>query len=175
TAAQLRSLQILEAYDLTPVRDRLRERGLLPDAVVDEALFEFRRYLGLRLGGHGPFAMCSEAGGVVWDTWVLFTRLYANLCQQALGYFVHHTPVTAPGHRPPPTRQEFDEAYRHLYGEPGRLWQPSAAGTPTWTSPEAQRDALVALADKLGDFATTLPREEQQILQWLLALAAAAT
>ena len=125
SADQLRALRCLEAYDLTCVRDRLLADGALPQSWVDEALLEFRRYLGLQVVEPGPLTMYSHQVDVVWHTSLLFTRLYADLCQQVLGYYFHHEPAADAanaGASRPETFADFERLYTRVYGAPGRLW-----------------------------------------------------
>lgn len=124
TDAQLRGFQVLAEYDLTPVRERLLNDGAMPSSWVDEALLEFRRYLSLRLLSRGPLSMFSRHVDTVWHTCLLFSRLYAELCQQAFGEFVHHEPVPEAelSDERQASWQKFRDAYVALYGEPGRLW-----------------------------------------------------
>jgi hypothetical protein len=117
-----RTLRVLQDYDLTPVRDRLLKDGTMPSTWVDEAIFEFRRFLGLRILG-GPMAMVSKQVDDVWHTCLLFSRLYSDLCHQAFGRFVHHDPMATPDPDPEPKRRAFEEAYVSLYGELGRMWR----------------------------------------------------
>lgn len=123
TAAQRHTLRVLQDYDLTPVRDRLLREGAMPAAWLDEALLEFRRYLGLRALYGQPLLMASKPVDAVWHTCLLFTRLYADLCQQAFGEFVHHDPAAAPLPDPGARWQEFVAAYERYYGPLGRLWR----------------------------------------------------
>ncbi len=67
--------------------------------------------------------MFSQHVDAVWHTCLLFTRLYADLCQQAFGEFVHHDPVMAPIGDPEARWQQFVAAYEHYFGDLGRLWQ----------------------------------------------------
>jgi hypothetical protein len=123
TGAQLAALAALQDYDLSPVRSRLLREGLMPSTWVDDAMFEFRRYLGLRVLSDQPPAMLSKPVDDVWHTCLLFSRLYADLCQTVFGCFMHHDPATEPDPESEATWQAFVDAYRAAYGEPGRLWQ----------------------------------------------------
>ena len=106
----------------------------MPSGWIDEAIFEFRRYLGLRVLHTGPIDMFSKQIDDVWHTCLLFSRLYAAYCDAAFGHFVHHEP--AMGHDPTsvdepgavrPDRETrwraFEDAYERMYGDLGRLWQ----------------------------------------------------
>jgi hypothetical protein len=124
TEQQLRSLGVLEQYDLAPVRTRLVWATLLPGARLDPVIFEFRRYLGLGVLTNDSIPMFSRAVDEVWHTALLFSRLYADLCTQAFGRFIHHDPVTAPA-----TVEDTDQAwayfsdlYTSLYGDLTELW-----------------------------------------------------
>lgn len=123
TEQQRQSLQILEAYDLGAVRSRLLRQGAMPSTWVDEAILEFRRYLGLRVLSPEPPAMLSKPVDEVWHASLLFSRTYADMCEQVFGFFVHHEPAAGVDPDPAATWQRFVDAYRAAYGEPGRLWQ----------------------------------------------------
>jgi hypothetical protein len=132
---------VLQDYDLTPVRKRLVKDAAMPSGWLDEAIFEFRRYLGLRIVARGPVHMFSKQIDDVWHTCLLFSRLYADLCHQAFGHFVHHEPVTddPPGDDAPSDPhdhwREFEAAYEGLYGELNRLW---LMGRPRAAAPDAE-------------------------------------
>ncbi|HWP29872.1 MAG TPA: hypothetical protein VNM50_10095 [Chloroflexota bacterium] len=130
TPAQRHTLQVLETYDLAPVRARLLRAGAMPAAWLDEALLEFRRYLGLRALHGRPLLMFSKPVDIVWHGCLLFTRLYADLCQQAFGEFVHHDPTTEPLTDPNARWQEFVAAYERYYGPLGRLWRMEREAAP---------------------------------------------
>ena len=127
TEAQRRTLKALEDYDLTPVRNRLLREGAMPSTWLDEAIMEFRRYLALHTLVSRPLMMFSKQVDDVWHTSLLFSRLYLDLCQRIFGEFVHHDPVEEPYADPVARWEEFVEAYRTYFGDPGRLWQ---AGSP---------------------------------------------
>jgi hypothetical protein len=121
---QFETLQALAIYDLTPIRDRLLDQGAMPSAWVDEAIFEFRRYLGLRVIASGSITMFSRQVDDVWHTCLLHSRLYADLCQRSFGHFVHHEPRCNSDGDPSGAWADFERLYRALYGvQPGRLWQ----------------------------------------------------
>jgi hypothetical protein len=123
TTSQLHRLAILHRYDLTPVRERLLRTEVLTPSLVDLMIFEFRRYLGLRLVEGRSVPMLSRAVDEVWHTTLLFTRLYADLCEQVFGSFLHHDPATEPW----PDREErwrdFSASYYRVYGPLGSLWE----------------------------------------------------
>src|SRR5580765_8144967 len=83
TDAQWTALQRLQDYDLAPVRARLLKTGAPPTERVDDAIFEFRRFLGLAVVGYDRrLAVAGAAVDEVWHTCLLFSRLYADLCEQ---------------------------------------------------------------------------------------------
>lgn len=122
SASQLRALTILDRYDLSPVRDRLLRTEFLTPALVDLMIFEFRRYLGLRLVQGRSVPMLSRAVDEVWHTTLLFTRLYADLCQNVFGDFVHHDPATEAWPDVDERWRDFSASYHRLYGPLGILW-----------------------------------------------------
>jgi hypothetical protein len=121
SARELRRLGTLQHYDLEPVRQRLL-RADLPPALVDLMIFEFRRYLGLRLVHGRSVPMLSRAVDEVWHTTLLFTRLYADLCQRVFGTFVHHDPATEAWSDVDERWNDFSASYYRLYGPLGSLW-----------------------------------------------------
>ncbi len=122
SASQLRGLTILDRYDLNPVRERLLRTELLTPSLVDLMIFEFRRYLGLRLVQGRSVPMLSRAVDEVWHTTLLFTRLYADLCQNVFGSFVHHDPATEAWPDVDERWSDFCASYHSLYGPLGILW-----------------------------------------------------
>jgi hypothetical protein len=56
-------------------------------------------------------------------TCLLFSRLYADLCQQVFGEFFHHEPATAPEPNRATKFREFEQLYTSTYGQLGRLWE----------------------------------------------------
>ncbi len=118
-----RRVEELAAFDFTLVRNRLVQQGLLPEEWADMAILEFRRYLALRLLSPGPVMMLSAVVDEVWHASILFTRLYADLCQRVLGYFLHHDPEMQPIADPGAEWRVFEERYTALFGAPGPLWQ----------------------------------------------------
>ena len=69
------------------------------------------------------FAMFSEQVDEVWHASLLFTELYAELCQQVFGELAHHDPWDEP--KPEQIAvlwASFHAAYTRLYGEPSYLW-----------------------------------------------------
>lgn len=119
---QLHALRVLEKFDLTPVRDRLLNDGAMPSGWVDEALLEFRRFLGLQVIAPDSRNVFSHHVDHVWHTCLLFTRLYADYCQQAFGYFFHHEPATEPQADADGQFREFERLYESVYGPMNRLW-----------------------------------------------------
>jgi hypothetical protein len=122
-ASQVGALRTLEEFDLSPVRDRLLRTDLLSPALVDLMIFEFRRYLGLRLVLGRSVPMLSRAVDEVWHTTLLYTRLYADLCEQVFGYFVHHDPAMEEWTDVDERWRDFEDAYLHLYGPLEVLWE----------------------------------------------------
>jgi hypothetical protein len=168
TDDQRRALQSLHHYDLTPVRLSLLYDGVLPPAWVDEAIWEFRRFMGLCVLTPLAVPMTSRPIDEVWHTFLLHTELYAAFCQRIFGFFAHHQPTPrGPAAVVPETPEDsysFAELYRETYGTLGRLWQPELLDT-------TEQD-IAAVSAKLTALAHTLSPGEQGALQQLLALAA---
>jgi hypothetical protein len=119
----IHSFQKLENFDLGPVRDRIIRTEVLPSSLVDDATFELRRYLAVRLVTGRPVSMLSRPVDSVWHSCLLFTRLYAELCESVFGSFVHHDPSTESIEALESGWSEFESEYTRLFGPPGPLWQ----------------------------------------------------
>jgi hypothetical protein len=122
-AAQVRALRKLQEYDLSPIRARMIDADVLPAAVVDDAILEFRRYLAVRLVARRPVSMLSRPVDSVWHTCLLFTRLYADFCESVFEEFVHHDPSTETLEELKAGWTDFEAQYEALFGPPGPLWQ----------------------------------------------------
>jgi hypothetical protein len=120
---QLRALRRLQEYDLSAIRTRMIDADVLPVTLVDDAIFEFRRYLAVRLVAGRPVSMLSRPVDSVWHTCLLFTRLYADLCQSVFEEFVHHDPGTETPKELKSGWVDFKAQYDALFGLPGPLWQ----------------------------------------------------
>ena len=118
-----RRVEELAAFDFTLVLRRLVEQGSLSEEWAEPAILEFRRYLALRLVTPGPVMMLSAVVDEVWHASILFTRLYADLCQRVFGHFLHHDPEMQPIADPSAEWRVFEERYTALFGAPGALWQ----------------------------------------------------
>lgn len=117
----------IQSWPLGEVRERLVRKPVLPEATVDEAIAEYRKYLVLVLAGYGPLEMCSEAVDEVWHAHILFTRDYAKMSQQAFGYFLHHNPKTSTGRglsvKDLAAREYFASAYQSVFrAAPPAIW-----------------------------------------------------
>jgi hypothetical protein len=131
TERQQRALGILESYDLSPVVQHLTAASPLPPDWLADAAYEFRRYLGMCRVFDSTFAMFSDQVDQVWHTCILFTELYADLCQQVFGRFAHHDPWDEPKpEQVPDLWRRFAGAYSSLYGPPTYLWTIRAAEPP---------------------------------------------
>ena len=118
-----RRIDELAAFDLTPVRSRLVQRGRMSEDWVDLAILEFQRYLAVRLLSPEPVMMLSAVVDEVWHATILFTRLYADLCRRVFGHFLHHDPEMQPITDPSAKWRVFEQRYTALFGAPGALWQ----------------------------------------------------
>jgi hypothetical protein len=121
--AQLRALRRLQEYDLSAIRARMIGTEVLPATLVDDAIHEFRRYLAVRLVAGRPVSMLSRPVDSVWHTCLLFTRLYADLCESVFEEFVHHDPGTETLEELNAGWTDFEAQFDALFGPPGPLWQ----------------------------------------------------
>jgi hypothetical protein len=129
SAAQLASLRVLDAYDLRQVGHRLRVKMLLPEPLIEPALLELRRFLALHALLDAPPTMFSQPVDAAWHAALMFTRRYADLCEQAAGRLIHHHPRVGhdfSGPTAPPEAQArfraFCAAYERYFGPIHPLW-----------------------------------------------------
>ncbi len=111
--------------------EKLVKDHIVGSATEAEALFdEVKRYLVLtRMDRDVAWQMSSTRVDEVWHQFVLFTREYAQFCDEHLGGFAHHRPSNAPElpstpRRAPPTFASFGARYREVFGrELPPCWQ----------------------------------------------------
>lgn len=108
-------LQALEDYDLSAVVSRLKRKQLLPEYLIDDAAYEFKRLMALCVIGHRGIVVPCEPVDEVWHTFMLFTREYAEFCRRVAGGFLHHSPPesTLVGS---PSGEDFLTLYRRYFG-----------------------------------------------------------
>lgn len=123
TESQMRQFQALQDYDLGHVRNRLINFRVVPRQIIDEAIFEFRRYMGLYLVQKDSVTMFSTAVDEVWHATILHTRLYQDFCHNVFGEFLHHDPFEGGDPNPQSSWEKFDKIYQLVYGDLGKLWQ----------------------------------------------------
>ncbi len=117
SAEQVDMMGSLEAYDLWFVEERLTRKGLVPADKVEDAVFEFKRYMALVGLGYRGLGMLSPEIDEVWHAFILFTREYAEFCQAAFGSFVHHVPRTSRSPLAESGAEKFLSAYGEVFGE----------------------------------------------------------
>lgn len=130
TSEQRQRLQILEDYDLWFVKERLLRKNLVPDDLIDQAIFEFKRYIALATLGYKNLAMADEVVDEVWHAFILFTHEYAEFGNAVAGQFLHHVPRTSvTTDDPRPALDRMLQLYRSYYET-----------EPSWFSMKASAD-----------------------------------
>jgi hypothetical protein len=129
------ALARLAAEPFTPVREKLAMTGAVAAEHVNEAVDEFKRFLGLIAHGYRGIGMISPEVDEVWHCAILHTEFYSTLCQEVFGRFIHHRPGTPsfPIGREPRTR--FLAAYRYVYGDLPGIWGDGAQCFSTCDTP----------------------------------------
>jgi hypothetical protein len=144
---QIEMMQRIEATDLWFVEERLVRKGLVAPERMAEAVLEFKRYMALVGLGYRGLGMLSPEVDEVWHAFILFTRDYADFCQQAFGSFIHHVPRTSRSPRPELTTDGFVTGYSEVFGDLPMGWygewanrqrgssdEPAGCGTEDCTS-----------------------------------------
>jgi len=117
-------------YPFAQVREKLLLTGKLPEARIDEAINEFRKYLVLIALGHKNVGMNSREVDEVWHTFILFTRDYMLFCNEVFGHYLHHQPSIPSQPIDGTARQRFLEAYRREFGDLPSIWGINADCSP---------------------------------------------
>jgi hypothetical protein len=122
--AQRVTFQRLQAFDLSPIRARILKEETIPPQLVDEAIHEFRRYVGfyIHFGAQRSFTMFSEDVDEVWHVCILHTRLYEDFCTTVLGTYLHHQPFLSGDPNARENREYFEKSYTNLYGPIPTFW-----------------------------------------------------
>jgi hypothetical protein len=117
-------LQAIEQYDLWFVIERLVDKGSLAPNRIDQAVFEFRRYVALVALGYDNLGMHSQEVDEVWHAFILFTREYDQFCNLTCGHMIHHTPNTSlRPELPSPSVPSFEQAYTKYFGPLPTIWK----------------------------------------------------
>lgn len=127
TGQQEEILAKIAAYPFVQVREKVLKEGRVPEAFVDEAIDEFRKFLALIGLGHSGMGMISPPVDEIWHTFILFMRDYADFCNEVFGRFIHHQPTTSLTPASPKARSRMINAYREIFGELPAIWGVSIA------------------------------------------------
>jgi hypothetical protein len=114
---QAEMVRFLEDTDLWFVQERLARKGIVETGRIPHAVREFKRYMVLVGLGYRGLGMLSPEIDEVWHAFILFTREYADFCQQAFGMFIHHVPRTSRSPRSEASGEAFLSAYAEVFGE----------------------------------------------------------
>ncbi|WP_396594858.1 glycine-rich domain-containing protein [Brevundimonas sp. R86498] len=89
---QIARIQLLKAWNLAHLQNRICEKmGWTPGA-AEEAVNEYRKFVGVvSLNPERPYGV-TEAIDAVWHEHILNTRDYAAFCESSVGTFLHHEP-----------------------------------------------------------------------------------
>ncbi len=117
----------LMAEPLIEVKERVLKSGIVPEKDLEEAVLEYRKFLGLVLLGYGKLGMANPMVDEVWHTHILFTRDYLRFCTDVFGGFVHHNPVTTNRPDDGESAMRFARAYNEVYGELAPIWMASSS------------------------------------------------
>jgi hypothetical protein len=124
SAEEIVKLSRIEDYDLDFLCDYLKKHKshLIASHLVDEAVYEFRRWIALKLLGFADLRMVSQEMDEVWHTFILFTKDYQQFCETAVGRFIHHYPKGPEPERRAVFVSQFRDAYSSVFGEVPGLW-----------------------------------------------------
>ncbi len=116
------ALKVIWNYDLAVIGERVREE--YPSLRLRYAAYELelRKFFGLLVGQSIPIAMISPRIDAIWHTFLLFTPMYRDFCEQAFGFYVDHLPRTGATPIPEDAIWNFFDAYTNQYGDVCEEW-----------------------------------------------------
>lgn len=121
-----KSLQILEAWDFSKIRNYLIENETYPLDQIPVVETEYKRFIALIASHPNTRLVMSSAVDDFWHAHVLHTRDYAAMCN-ALGMeFIHHDPTCSFGERQV-LHNEYVETlavYRGVFGDLNERYWP---------------------------------------------------
>jgi len=105
----------------------LEERVLGKDVLESPELYptafdEFKKFASISVTSREQVAMISDQVDNVWHEFVLFTRQYANFCNNHLGKFLHHSPNTTSTPAAEGSVERFLTLYTKNFGAPHEIW-----------------------------------------------------
>ncbi len=119
TSRQRVMLDAIENYELGFLVERLKRKEAVRADLIDEAVYEFRRYMALVALGHQDIAMVSQDVDEVWHNFIVFTQRYSQFCVDVFGEFLHHDPnITQKMRR----AANFVRVYTRVFGPPPAIW-----------------------------------------------------
>jgi len=81
-------------YDLSKVEASVKK--FQPEIDVDKAMPEYRCFLYLASVTKGKLPVPSKPIDGIWHAAILYTKDYADFCQEVAGRFIHHAPLDNP-------------------------------------------------------------------------------
>lgn len=109
--------------DLSLVVERLHKEGEIDARLIDSAVVEYRRFMGLIAKGNRGVSMISKTVDAVWHAHILHTRDYADFCQAVFGRFIHHAPHNSVNPAMPGAGSRFIQLYAQEYGTLPAIWR----------------------------------------------------
>ena len=117
SSATLAKLELIGGWDLSFVVERIRNKKLLAESKIEDAIFEFRRMMALCALTEVGFKVPCDEVDEVWHTFLLFSKEYDEFCSKAVGKFVHHVPPESRSRRLKEPKDYLD-LYLVYFGNP---------------------------------------------------------
>lgn len=113
-----RRLDRLEKFEAPFLENKLLQEGFFSSKQeYRQSFVEFKRFIALSVLHGKPMGMISPRVDEIWHTFILYTRNYAQFCEDILGFYLHHTPC-GPGDEVNEEALARDcEVYRSSYQE----------------------------------------------------------
>lgn len=121
-----RKLDLIALWPLEAITWRLRSEQSVPSHLIEQAVFEARRYFALIALADQPVGMISRYVDEAWHAFVLHSSQWETFCHVVFGHFVYHMP-TLPDDVPAPipaSLRSSTEHHSNLEAEPVRGHEP---------------------------------------------------
>ena len=149
-------------FPASVTRGVMQRYPVISEQTVAEVMAQLRIYfLTCKEFDGKPVGMPSQLVDTAWHSFILSTRSYSSFCQQAFGFYLHHTP-----------EYDGDESDEYGFGrmvKGARLYGGVALGIPTIFSLDAMagvvKQATVFNAEQLEMAATRFDTYQQRSAQ----------
>lgn len=104
--------------DLSKVKARMVKKQI-KEETAEAAIKQFKRFFWLA-GTQSLYMVPTKSADEVWHEFILFTKDYAETCENLFGKFIHHKPATGKAEEVAELNISFDvtaSIYKQMFGD----------------------------------------------------------